>query len=312
MGEVGIVGSGPRVEVLARLLQRNQHRALIWSEGEGEAISGAARVERAAELASRVRLIFVAVPSWRLSEVAHALGDAISGAHALVHAAHGLEGEGGSRFSEVLRRETPARQVGALLGASVAPDHLEAQPGAALISSRFPSLIKAVQSHLATELFRVYGSTDIVGAEIAAAGAGVVSVAVGLLEGLSMGASARGLLMARGVAELGRLSAASGGQERTGAGMAGLGFLVAQTTEPGGVEYVIGRGLSTGRSLEELRAGYGAPMRELEATSAALSALAERAGCQAYITQAVHHVLSGQWSVGESVRELLTLRQMME
>lgn len=316
MSEVGIAGIGPRVDMLARLCQRNGHNAWVWPERPEDAErlqeTGAMLVDKPQELAQRARLIFVAVPSWRLVEVAHQLGDSLQGSHRLVHTVHGLDVETGLRPSEILRRETPVRQVAALLGTVQAPDHLDSQPGAALISSRFPSLIQEVQGLVASSMFRVYGNRDLVGSEIAAAAANVIALAVGLLGGLSFGPAARGLLMARAVAEISRLAEAAGGESRTGSGMAGLGLLVAQTTEPGGVECAIGRALAAGRPLDELKAAYGGSLRELEATSTILLRQAQNHGRAAHITEAVQKVLAGELSVPESVRELLTLHQMME
>ena len=63
-----------------------------------------------------------------------------------------------------------------------------------------------------TRTFRVYMGTDVVGCEIAGATKNVMAIAAGICDGLGFGENTRAVLITRGLAELGRLGVALGGQ----------------------------------------------------------------------------------------------------
>ena len=59
--------------------------------------------------------------------------------------------------------------------------------------------------------FRVYTEPDVVGCEMAGATKNVLAIAAGISEGLGFGENTRAALITRGLAELGRLGVAMGG-----------------------------------------------------------------------------------------------------
>ncbi len=325
MNDIGIVGGGPWAETVAHLVRHGQKSVVLWpgpdNNGSEEGRASLERLKQElgvtladspAQIGERARLIFVALPSWRLRSVCRQLGDHLRGYHRLVHTLHGLEPETGVRPSEMLREETPARQVGALVGPIRLGAELEFKPGAAVVASRFPEVITDVQEALANPIFRVYGNRDVVGVEVGGAVAGVLSVVVGMLDEMDLGPSTRGTVFARGVAEMSRIGCMYGAQERTFSGMSGLGALVAETSGKGGIPYQIGKALASGVSMNRIMETWGEPARELVETCQSLTMRNRKEDIEAHITDAVHRILCQDCSVGEAARSLLSLQQMME
>jgi glycerol-3-phosphate dehydrogenase (NAD(P)+) len=323
--EIGLVGLGERVEMIAHLLHRADRKAVVWPGPRGNLSAakaknarnqllgqGAEIVDTAAEMARRARLVMVVSSHVDLRELALELGNHLQGFHRVVHTRHGLEEGTGLRGSQTLLEETSCRQVGALVGPLYSTAQLEEKPGASVVGSRFPAVIHDVQEALSSPLFRVYGNADLVGVEISSAMADMVAVAVGVGDALDLGPSIRGTLMARGVAEMGRVASSSGGVEKTCAGMSGLGYLVAETSGEGRFAYQAGRAMAGGKKGKALEKMFGGFIGELTHSSGSIVKQAEAAGVDAHITVQVHKMLTGESSTAEALRALLTLSQMME
>ena len=307
--KLGIVGEGLWGELLLDLAHKNTGGVLLYRTGEMSA-EGAEEVDGLEALGARCRLIMIATTFETLPRVASELGDHLKGHHRLVHTLQGLECGTGRRASEILRAMTPVRQVGALVGPFYPAMYHGGQPCGAIAGSEFPEVIGEVQKMLAKDRLRVYGSRDLRGVELAAAAVQVFAVAFGFAEKMGYGASVRGMLMARGLAELSRLVEICGGSPRTAFGMAGLGSLVSQVEAPGSTAYQLGVQLSAGEGGVDLLKGKVAS--EVAETSVWLSRKASACGVEAHITSAVSRLLSGEMAVDAVLGELFALRQMME
>jgi glycerol-3-phosphate dehydrogenase (NAD(P)+) len=319
---VGVVGAGAWAQMIAQLLRANKRPVALWP-GAGvppAALADAQRtlaapgvtVHAAPSALTEARLIFLAMPAWQLRASTIALADHLRGYHRLIHTARGLEGSTLLRASELLRAETPVRQLGALVG-PLHPDlHAAGLPGVCVVGSAFPELIKDAQSALGAPGFRVYGNLDIAGVEIASASARLASVAVGFVDTLQLGPGARGALITRAAAEMARLGAAIDARPTTFTGLAGLGYMIAQASEPVGVDVRIGRALAEGQGAEAIQTTFGPDAVELFQAASVIAHLAQGRRVEAHIIPAVEAVLAGALTPPEAAHRLLTLSQMME
>ena len=71
-----------------------------------------------------------------------------------------------------------------------------------------------LQLAITSPSFRVYVNDDIVGVELCAAAKNVIALAAGAADGLDLGDNAKAALVARGLAEMGRLARVAGGRRR--------------------------------------------------------------------------------------------------
>src|SRR5450631_2701362 len=113
---VAIIGAGPWGRALAAAAERAGTESWAFSRQSGQLPKGVRRLESIAEAGKRARLIIIAVPSPVAGDVARTLGDGVDGSHLVVHAVRGFASDGMETISDVIRRETPVRRVGALGG----------------------------------------------------------------------------------------------------------------------------------------------------------------------------------------------------
>jgi glycerol-3-phosphate dehydrogenase (NAD(P)+) len=291
---IALIGSGAFGRALAELVTRAGTQVHVGDD------LGA--------LAARARLIVLAVSSRRASEVVPALGPHVTGAHLIVHATGALvgrdpgdDGVPSLRVSELIRRECASRRIGVIAGPALARDLAAGRPAALVVASPVREVVVAVQTALsAPPSLRVYGSADLIGAELAAAAAGAYTLGLGLVDALALGDGPRALLVTRATTEAARLVVACGGHAATVSGLAGLGNLLVRSSEgssEGSDDYQAGRHLGRG----------DAPARPSEGLRSlpALVGLAEHKRVRAPILVALHAAASRRLPVDRAIAGLL-------
>ena len=162
-------------------------------------------------------LLLLAVPASKVKPLLKSISGILRPDQAMVHAIGSfapIEGAGRQMMlpvSELIKRETPITQIGAIAGPALAEDLEEEVPCARHRQCKSRRGRDAVPSRLHGPQVRVYVSSDLIGVEVARALVGVYAFAVGVAEAMELGPAVRSLLIARGVAEMGRLAAAFGG-----------------------------------------------------------------------------------------------------
>jgi glycerol-3-phosphate dehydrogenase (NAD(P)+) len=247
---VGVIGGGPWGQALARAARRARAHVTLYSR-RGESDAGIPVTTDLAEL-TRARLLVMAVPSTTVRDVARALAPHVDGSYLVVHGIRGLRLPDLETVSDVIRRETPVRRLGALGGPVQVDELLEGRASALVVGSQFPEVVRAVGDALESPGLRVYGTHDLRGLEWASALVGCLSIGVGYVREAGAGPGLVAALLARGVEEAAKLAAAAGAEERTLLGLAGYGDLLASIAleRP---EVVVGRALARGKALDEAR-----------------------------------------------------------
>ena len=260
---VGIVGAGRFGTALGSVLARSNRRVLVWSRDADvvhaiETTRSCPRLPDAPlpaplevtgdprRLAAEARLLVMAVSSTNVRERARELGDFLDGSHIVVHAIGALASPNNERVSEVMQQGLPTLKIGVIAGPALPDDLALGEFSSMVVASAFDEVVSEARRLLnAPPALRVYGSKDLAGVELASALAGAYSVALGLCDGLGMGAGPRAVLITRVVAEGSRLGAAGGAQARTFAGLAGLGNLLVRASDRS-ADYQLGRRLADG------------------------------------------------------------------
>ena len=149
-----------------------------------------------------------------------------------------------------------------------------------------------IQSALHSSSLRVYTSSDVVGCEICGATKNVLAIAAGIVAGLGFGENTSAALMTRGLAELGRLGIALGGQTLTFGGLAGVGDLIATCTSEKSRNRTVGRAMGEGRDLVEIIASMHMVAEGVK-TAGPLVRLAREAGVEMPISEQVAAMVAG-------------------
>jgi glycerol-3-phosphate dehydrogenase (NAD(P)+) len=220
-----------------------------------------------------------------------------------VSATKGLEHGTLLRMSEIVR-EVLGKDCAVLSGPTFARDVAAGVPTAVVISSADAGLGKTIQHDLSGPTFRLYTNSDPIGVEVAAALKNVIAIAAGVCHGLGLGPNAIAALITRGLAELGRLACAMGGNPHTLAGLAGLGDLVLTCTGELSRNRQVGIELAKGRSLPDIVGSMRMVAEGVDTTEVAIE-LAARHGVDLPITAQMHKILQGAQSPRDAIRELM-------
>jgi len=174
----------------------------------------------------------------------------------LVSATKGIETETTARMSQVAREEADAKGrdlcFATLAGPTFAAELAVGQPSAGVVASTSSDMAVELGELLATPLFRLYSTDDVVGVELGGAGKNVIAIAAGAVSGLGLGHNTLAALMTRGLHELTRLGVACGGQRRTFSGLAGMGDLVLTCTGGLSRNRKTGIQLAAGKTLKQI------------------------------------------------------------
>jgi glycerol-3-phosphate dehydrogenase (NAD(P)+) len=206
------------------------------------------------EATATADVLVMAVPSHGFREVLEQASEHVRPWIPVVSLTKGLEQGTRLRMTQVVDEVMPGHPVGVLSGPNVAKEVIDGLAAAAVLAMPDEQVAQALQEIFRTRLFRVYTSTDVVGAEIAGALKNVVAISAGMAQGLGAGDNTRALVIARSLAELTRLGVAMGGRPETFAGLAGMGDLVATCISPYGRNRHVGEQLASGKTVEEITA----------------------------------------------------------
>ena len=188
--------------------------------------------------------------------------------------------------------------------------HVDIQSGMSAgctVYSRFPEIHELMAELLVSRRFRLYRSTDLVGAEIVSIHTRVIAFVWGIAMGMKQGASVGATLFARGLAETGRLTRALGGQERTVFGMSGAGHLFADTQDPVSLDARIGmESVKQGRFLlDEMNETFGPSAKSLREATSTLIQFCEEARIDAAILETAEALMSAKMSTLEAAHYLM-------
>lgn len=249
-------------------------------------------------------IVLGVMPSHHARAVYTALKPAAPPAAIFVSATKGLENGTLRRMSEVMAEVLETPRVGVLSGPTFAKEVARGEPAALVIASHDAELARTVQSAFNGPTFRLYTNPDPVGVELGASLKNVIAIAAGVCAGLGLGANTMAALITRGLAEITRLAVAAGGQERTLAGLAGLGDLVLTCNGELSRNRTVGFQLGQGRRLAEILGGMTMVAEGVKTTAAAIE-LAARLGVEVPITAQMHAVLNESKSPAVALRELM-------
>jgi glycerol-3-phosphate dehydrogenase (NAD(P)+) len=223
----------------------------------------------------------------------------------LVLCAKGIEQASGLLLHEIAAEDLPGVAVTTLSGPSFAIDVARGLPTAVAIAGEDEALVAALMLALSHGAFRPYGSTDILGVEVAGAVKNVLAIACGMVIGAGLGDNARAALITRGLAEVSRLVLAKGGRAETVMGLAGLGDLVLTCSSPKSRNMSLGVELGGGKPLADILATRKS-IAEGVTTAAAVVTLARKLAVEMPIAEAVNRVLHEGSSLGAEVEALLS------
>lgn len=291
-------------DVVADVVERNRNEQFLPGFGLAGELHA---TDRLGDALDGAEVVIVAVPSPYLRSVAAELAPLVGPDVPLISLVKGIEADTMLRPTEVIAQvldDHPASLIGVLSGPNLAREVMGGHPSATVVALTDETWATRIQQLLASDRFRVYTNTDVVGCEIGGAVKNVLAIAAGMADGMGHGWNTRAALMTRGLAELARLGVALGGDPLTFLGLAGNGDLIATCGSPDSRNHRVGESLARGETLEQILAGT-ASVAEGVRTAPAVLELAGRVGVEMPISVQVAAVLRGDVTPEEGLLELM-------
>ena len=273
---VGVIGAGSFGTAITMLLSHNNNEVLLYSRQKEQVesinaqkphlgITFPKQVEATHSLeniAERCQLIFPIVPSANFRALMQNLGPLLRPYHMLIHGTKGLDSpemdlinyattttitrKEVHTMSEIIEQESVVRRVGCLSGPNLANEIIDGQPTATVIASRFDEVINAGRKALRSQHFHVFGTNEILGAELAGAFKNIIAIGTGILWGYGFGKNIQAILINRGLMEIISFGQKMGATTEAFYGTAGMADLVATATSKDSRNFTFGYRLGKG------------------------------------------------------------------
>lgn len=229
----------------------------------------------------------------------------------IVSLTKGLEAGSMLRMTQVINELCPGHPAGVISGPNLAKEIMQGYPAGTLLAFEDESIASSLQAVFTGPNLLVFTSSDVVGAEIAGALKNVLAIAAGMCDGLGFGDNTKATVIARGLAELGRLGSALGGRVLTFGGLAGLGDLVATCTSRHSRNRFVGEQLGRGHPLADVIAEMHMVAEGVKTARPVLD-LATQHGIEMPIVEQVVRVIEQGVPAGDVVRDLMSRKVSVE
>lgn len=341
---VAVLGGGNFGTVIANIIAARGHQVRLWMRdpeqvedtrrfGENRRyLPGHAlhrRVEATADLEGALTgagMVFVAVPSASIREVARDMARRIAPGTLLISTTKGIEGPGahapkvpgahapesqGAAFqlmSDILESYCPNTRVGVLSGPNLAEEIARGDYTGTVVASSDADLRTRVQETLHSRSFRVYSNPDRYGVELAGALKNIYAIASGMAAALGAGQNTRAMLITRGLAEMSRFAVSQGANPLTFLGLAGVGDLMVTCASPLSRNHQLGYAVGQGATLAQAQEEVG-KLAEGVNTIAVVHARARELGVIMPIVQGLHEILFEGRALAEVLVRLMLAEQ---
>ena len=272
--KAAVVGAGAWGTALSILLCKNGHDTTLWCRSAVRAaqiqstrinprlpngvLPENLTVTADPACVADCRMVVIASPSFPIRQVLAAVAPYLKPDTLLVSVTKGIEDGTLLRMSQVVSQVTGHETVVALTGPCHAEEVAVGIPTGCLAACEDRESAELVQDAFMSDTFRVYTSPDIVGAELGGALKNVIALCTGVVTGLGFGDNTKAMLMTRGLTEIARLGVSLGAQQRTLAGLSGIGDLIvtctSQHSRNNRAGSLIGQGCTPQQAMEQVGA----------------------------------------------------------
>jgi len=248
--------------------------------------------------------VLMVAPAQHIRAVCQSVKDEWPADLPMVICAKGIENKTEKLMSEVVAEVLPQAPLAVLSGPSFAAEVARKCPTAVTLAAETQELAVSLTDALASPLFRIYRSTDVVGAQIGGAVKNVLAIACGIAQGKDMGDNARAFLITRGLAEITRIGLAKGAQMETLMGLSGIGDLTLTCSAMQSRNFSLGFALGKGKSLDQILGGRNAVTEGVH-TAASVTDLGASLDVDLPICIAINEILNNGAEISKTITGLL-------
>lgn len=256
MKNVAIIGQGEIGSAIAHVLKNKRNMTLRTWDADPEKPRNATTCETAVIGAD---IIIVAIPTRALPICFSTLQKIAPKNAFIVSVAKGMIGEPPKFVAEILSEHFAPGRIGLLSGAMLAEELFSGKVGEAVIAGSNEVCAEVTNIFNGTML-HVSCTHDIIGTSVSGVLKNIYATGMGMVEGLELGANARGMFIEHTINEMQGIAEELGGQKSTVFGPAGIGDLIATATSKHSTNYAYGKERIRGRNAQK---GEGARAAEL-------------------------------------------------
>lgn len=319
---MAVLGAGSFGTALAIQLARRGAPTLLWGRDAAkmQAMQQArenaqylpgcpfpAKLKATAQLVDAVYAaedLLISTPSRALRETLLAVKPLLRESQGIACACKGLEPASGKLPHEVFADALgDSHPFAVISGPTFAKEMGMGLPTSVTVASADQVFADKIALRLHGDGFRAYTADDLAGVEIGGAAKNVMAIAVGVADGLHLGANTRAAIITRGLAEIMRLGERLGAKPETLMGLSGMGDLVLTCTDNQSRNRRMGLLLAQGKSVSEATQEIAQVVEGINAAPEVLR-LAQRLGVEMPITQAVSRLLAGEITPVQAVMSL--------
>lgn len=326
MTTVAVLGGGSFGTAMANMIAANGHAVTLWMrDAKAAATTTASRrncrylpdyaleesLQISADLATAVNsaeVVFFAVPSKSLRQLASDVAPLLADRAGLVSMAKGVEADSFLLPSQIIEQELPNHDIAVISGPNLAAEICQRQITATVVASDSAPLCAQVQELIASDYFRVYANTDRFGVELAGALKNIYAIVAGVVAAMGMGQNSRAVMLTRSLAEMSRFAVQLGADPMTFLGLSGVGDLYVTCSSPLSRNYQVGFELGNGKGLDEAIAAVGQTAEGVNTTRLVVAKAAEL-GVYMPLANALAAILFEQRSIGSLLRDMMTAEQ---
>ena len=270
LDKIAVIGDGSWGTTLAVLLYKKGYSVALWGAFKGyiESVKRT-RVNRKflpgiklpkgillsndlKEVVSDSKIVILAVPSQFMRKVLKKFANIDLSGKIIVSATKGIEVATLKRMSELICESLGKVKLAVLSGPTIAQEVAMRIPTTAVIGSKNIRIAKLLQNTFATDRFRVYTSSDLVGVELGGSLKNIIAIACGISDGLGFGANTKAAILSRGLIEISRLGNRLGAAHKTFSGISGLGDLVTTCISKYSRNRFVGEEIGRGKKLKQV------------------------------------------------------------
>ena len=326
MTTVAVLGGGSFGTAMANMIAANGHAVTLWMR-DAEAVANTTASRRnsrylpdyaleeslqiSADLATAVssaEVVFFAVPSKSLRQLASDVAPLVADRAGLVSMAKGVEADSFLLPSQIIEQELPNHDIAVISGPNLAAEICQRQITATVVASDSASLCAQIQELIASDYFRVYANSDRFGVELAGALKNIYAIVAGVVAAMGMGQNSRAVMLTRSLAEMSRFAVQLGADPMTFLGLSGVGDLYVTCSSPLSRNYQVGFELGNGKGLDEAIVAVGQTAEGVNTTRLVVAKAAEL-GVYMPLANALAAILFEQRSIGSLLRDMMSAEQ---
>ncbi len=257
---------------------------------------------------TRAHSLVIVVPSHFYRRVVQSLTPLLPMGTWIVSASKGIEEDTLSLMTQILEENLPPSyhdKIACLSGPSFAREVAAGKFTAVTLASKNPETALYFQKIFYTPTFRVYTHHDPIGVQLGGALKNIIAIAVGIADGMELGANARAALITRGLAEISRIGKKMGADPSTFLGLSGMGDLVLTCTGDLSRNRNVGLKLGKGQKLNEIVRDMKMVAEGVLNTKSAYQ-LAQKLNVRAPIITGMYRILYENMPLSEAVEKILS------